>query len=77
MGKVDAYDIYIAYREGFVNTTNEYYTTADYEALEAKLAALESELAIAKAGIEAMTQKMGKYDELIYSVGNKPKRVAA
>ena len=41
MGKVDAYDIYIAYREGFVNTTNEYYTTADYEALEAKLARLE------------------------------------
>ena len=30
----------------------------DYEALEAKLAALESELAIAKAGIEAMTGRI-------------------
>ena len=38
--KVDADDIYVAYHEGRLNSSDEFYPAADYEALEARLAAL-------------------------------------
>ena len=36
--KLDADDIYVAFHEGRLNSSDEYYPAADYEALEAELA---------------------------------------
>ena len=35
--KLDADDIYVAYHEGRINSSDEYYPASEYEALEAKL----------------------------------------
>ena len=42
--KLDADDIYVAYHEGRMNSSDEFYPAADYEELEAEVARLRKEL---------------------------------